>query len=162
MPFHATSPTRNARSLPLGSPRSPTSPQCKQQVPPGFRPSVRPKRRPIAEMTIRELQDLRRLNTTILASPYAIFPSQASLTPIAHAPSYYSGASTSSYVHRVQAEQAAIESRLLELDGIETINTGLKETKIRGEDDMIIDLPEPPTSRIIEAKKRALARFVGF
>jgi len=113
-------------------------------------------------MTIRELQDLRRLNTTILASPYAIFPSPASLTPIAHAPSYHSGASTSSYVHRVQAEQAAIESRLLELDGIETINTGLKETKIRGEDDMIIDLPEPPTSRIIEAKKRALARFVGF
>lgn len=54
-----------------------------------------------------------------------------------------------------------MESRLLELDGMETINTGLKNTKIRGEDDMIIDLPEPPTSRTIEAKKKALARFVG-
>lgn len=90
-------------------------------------------------MTIRELQDLHRLNTTILASP---------------------GASTSTYVQRVLAEQAAVESRLLELDGMETINTGLKNTKIRGENDMVVDPPpEPPTSRTLEAKKKALARF---
>ena len=72
MASQATISTRNARNLPSGGPRSPTLPHRKQQVPPGFRPSVRPKQRPIAEMTIRELQDLRRLNTTILASPYAI------------------------------------------------------------------------------------------
>ncbi|KXN86400.1 hypothetical protein AN958_10262 [Leucoagaricus sp. SymC.cos] len=90
-------------------------------------------------MTIRELQDLHRLNTTILSSP---------------------GASTSTYVQRVLAEQAAVESRLLELDGMETINTGLKNTKLRGENDMVVDpSPEPPTSRTLEAKKKALARF---
>jgi hypothetical protein len=75
---------------------------------------------------------------------------------------YIRGASTSTYVQRVLAEQAAVESRLLELDGMETINTGLKNTKIRGENDMAVDPPpEPPTSRTLEAKKKALARFVS-
>lgn len=77
-------------------------------------------------------------------------------------PIYTRGASTSTYVQRVLAEQAAVESRLIELDGMETINTGLKNTKIRGENDMIVDPPpEPPTSRTLEAKKKALARFVS-
>jgi hypothetical protein len=71
------------------------------------------------------------------------------------------GASTSTYVQRVLAEQAAVESRLIELDGIETINIGLKNTQIRGENDMVVDPPpEPPTNRTLEAKKKALARFV--
>ncbi|KAJ3573338.1 hypothetical protein NP233_g2493 [Leucocoprinus birnbaumii] len=140
MPSPARSPSRSARNSPPGSPVSPTSPHRKHPFAlPGFRPSPRPKQRPIAEMTIRELQDLHRLNTNILASP---------------------GASTSTYVQRVLAEQAAVESRLLELDGMETINTGLKNTRIRGENDMVVDMPpEPPTSRTLEAKKKALARF---
>ncbi|KAF9451637.1 hypothetical protein P691DRAFT_807254 [Macrolepiota fuliginosa MF-IS2] len=130
-------PSRNSPPL---SPVSPTSPRRKQQtVPPGFRPSPRPKQRPIAEMTLRELQDLHRLNSNILSSP---------------------GASTSTYVQRILAEQAAVESRLIELDGMETINIGLKNTRISGENDMIIDpTPEPSTSRTLEAKKKALARF---
>ena len=72
-----------------------------------------------------------------------------------------SAATTSTYVERISAEQAAVEARLIELDGMETIQTGLKNTSIRGEDDMIVDSPpEPPTSRTIEAKRKALSRFV--
>ena len=63
---------------------------------------------------------------------------------------------------RVQAEQAEIESRLLEVDGMEKINSALKKTKIKGEGDMEVDeTPEPVTSRTIEAKKRALAQYVS-
>jgi hypothetical protein len=44
---------------------------------------------------------------------------------------------------------------------METINTGLRKTYLTGEDDMAIDLPpEPPTSRTLEAKRKALAQFV--
>jgi hypothetical protein len=72
-----------------------------------------------------------------------------------------SSASTSSYVQRISAEQAALEARLVELEGMETIQTGMKNTKIRGEEDMVIDeSPEPPMSRTIEAKRKALSRFV--
>ena len=73
---------------------------------------------------------------------------------------YHREASTSTYVQRVLAEQAAVESRLIELDGMETINTGLKRTVIRGENDMNIDVPPEPTSRTLEAKRKALSRFV--
>lgn len=56
-----------------------------------------------------------------------------------------------------------MESRLVELDGMETINTGLKRTVIRGENDMNVDVPrEPPTSRTLEAKRKALSRFVEY
>lgn len=44
---------------------------------------------------------------------------------------------------------------------METINTGLRKTYLTGDDDMAIDLPpDPPTSRILEAKRKALALFV--
>ncbi|TFK29360.1 hypothetical protein FA15DRAFT_664301 [Coprinopsis marcescibilis] len=106
---------------------------------PGFRPSQRPARRPISEMTIRELQDLRKLNARILASP---------------------GASTSTYVQRVSNEQAAIESRLLDLDGIEKLGATLKRTQIKGEADMEVDgAEELPVNRTIEAKRKALAQY---
>ncbi|KAJ3517974.1 hypothetical protein NLJ89_g164 [Agrocybe chaxingu] len=119
--------------------RSPTRRKNPPLEIPGFRSSPRPKQRPIAEMTVRELQDRHALNAKILASP---------------------GASTSSYAERVTAEQAAVESRLIELDGMEVINTGLRKTVIRGEGDMVVDPPpEPPTSRALEAKRKALAQF---
>lgn len=74
------------------------------------------------------------------------------------------GASTSTYVQRVSAEQMAIESRLIELDGVEKINTGLKNTRLNEEGDMIVDLPlEQPSSRTLDAKRKALSMFVcGF
>lgn len=149
-----------SRSSP-SSPKSPTSPR-NRDVPPGFRPSQRPKQRPIPEMTIRELQDLHRLNATILASPYVFSKNYIQYTQcFLIILMCFRGASTSTYVQRVLAEQAAVESRLLELDGMEAINVGLKNTKIRGENDMVIDSPpEPPTSRTLEAKRKALAQFV--
>lgn len=62
----------------------------------------------------------------------------------------------------MRAEQAAIESRLIDLDGMETINAVLKKTKIKGEGDMEVDEPpEPVTSRTIEAKRKALAQYVS-
>jgi len=60
----------------------------------------------------------------------------------------------------VSAEQAAIEARLLELEGMENIQTRLKNTKISGEDDMNIDEPEHPISRAIDAKRRVLSKYV--
>lgn len=90
-------------------------------------------------MTLRELQDSYNLNRKILSSP---------------------GASTSTYVQRVSAEQMAIESRLIELDGVEKINTGLKNTRLNEEGDMIVDLPlEQPSSRTLDAKRKALSMF---
>jgi hypothetical protein len=64
-------------------------------------------------------------------------------------------------VRRVSAEQAAIESRLIELDGMENISTGLQNTKLNGEEDMNVDLPpKPPSSRTLDAKRKALSMFV--
>ena len=76
---------------------------------------------------------------------------------------YSSGASTSTYVDRVLGEQAAVESRLVELVGVEVISSGLKNTSIKGEEDMKVDaLLEPPVSRAIAAKQKALSKFVCF
>ncbi|KAF5387720.1 hypothetical protein D9615_000273 [Tricholomella constricta] len=128
--------TMNDGSLP-SSPTSPMS-RRKQSIPTGFRPTPRPKQR-IEEMTLRELQDLHSLNAKILSSP---------------------GASTSTYVDRVMTQQAQVEDRLIELEGMETINIALKKTKIKGEGDMNVDTTsEPPVSRTIEAKRKALQKF---
>jgi len=67
-------------------------------------------------------------------------------------------ASTSTYVQRVLAVQTAIESRLIELDGMEVINTGLKNTRLNEEADMNIDFPQ--SSRALDAKRKALSMFV--
>jgi hypothetical protein len=69
-------------------------------------------------------------------------------------------ASTSALIQRVSAEQAAIEARLLELEGMENIQTRLKNTKIGGEHDMNVDEPEHPISRAIDAKRRVLSKYV--
>lgn len=66
--------------------------------------------------------------------------------------------STSSLVQRLSVEQTAIAARLLELEGIEEIRNGLKNTNINSDEIMHIDvLPEP---RVIDAKQRALSRYV--
>ncbi|KAF8076259.1 hypothetical protein FPV67DRAFT_1664544 [Lyophyllum atratum] len=110
----------------------------KQPILPGFRPAPKPKQQ-VEEMTLRELQDLHSLNAKILSSP---------------------GASTSTYVNRVSIQQAQVEARLIELEGMDTINSALKNAKIKGEGDMNVDSAlEPPVSRTIEAKRRALHKF---
>ncbi|KAJ6539223.1 hypothetical protein B0H19DRAFT_960847 [Mycena capillaripes] len=112
----------------------------KTALPTGFRPSPKPKRTPISEMSLRELQDLYSTNARLLASSYV------SATP--------------SWMVRATAEQAAVEGRLVELVGMDAINTGLKNTAIKGEDDMNVDPPpEPYTSPTVEAKRKALSRF---
>lgn len=82
---------------------------------------------------IRELNDLYNFNERILASP---------------------DASTSSYFPRISAEQLAIKSRLVDLQGVEAINAGLMRTSIRH------DEPEA-SSRAIEAKRKAISRFAN-
>ena len=53
-------------------------------------------------------------------------------------------------------EQKAISSRLLELEDIEEIRKGIKNTNINADETMNVD--EQP--RIIDAKQRALSLYV--
>ncbi|KAJ7179179.1 hypothetical protein C8R46DRAFT_1159840 [Mycena filopes] len=119
---------------PPSSPSSARSPSRASQMrhktalPHGFRPASKPKRTPISEMTLRELEDLHSTNTRLL-SP-------------------------------VKQEQAAVEGRLLELVGMDAINSGLRNTAIKGEEDMQVDPPpEPYTNPTLDAKRKALSRF---
>lgn len=124
----------------LTSPSVSGVPQLKPSIPPGFRAAPRPRRRPIIEMTVRELQDLYSLNEKILSAP---------------------GASTSNYVHRVTEEQAKVKSRLVEL-GVEAISSKLKETKIESQQDSKNNVSsKPPLSRIIAAKRKALSQYAS-
>ncbi|KAI0033770.1 hypothetical protein K488DRAFT_47039 [Vararia minispora EC-137] len=111
---------------------------------PGFRVAPRPKQRPIEELTLRELRDIYDRNTRILAQP---------------APS------TSSYVPRIRAEQARIESRLLDLEGIDALGRDLKRAHLRGEEDMDISVDltpdDPPLARAIEAKRQAVQNAIS-
>lgn len=73
--------------------------------------------------------------------------------------------STSTYVQRISAEQAAIEDRLVEL-GVDNIQQMLNKTNLDAspEDKMNVDQPQPQQQegpRPIGAKQRALAKFVS-
>jgi hypothetical protein len=57
------------------------------------------------------------------------------------------------------AEQTRIEAQLLELEGMKDIQVGLEHTYINEDEQMRVDqAPGPP--RPIEAKRRALEKFV--
>lgn len=56
------------------------------------------------------------------------------------------------------AEQAQIESRLVELVGMENLQTKMQQTSIQDEDPMKVD--SVPQYRAIGAKQRALAKYV--
>ncbi|THH13274.1 hypothetical protein EW146_g6926 [Bondarzewia mesenterica] len=119
-------------------PTSPIRPRRNAPIP-GFRVPPRPKPRPIEEMTVRELRDLYEKNNRVLSRP---------------APS------TSTYVPRIQAEQSRIEAQLVELEGVDGIQRALRQTTIKTEEEMNVDVPsEPREPRIIEAKQRALNKF---
>jgi hypothetical protein len=73
--------------------------------------------------------------------------------------------STSTYYERISAEQTAIEAQLLELVDVEAMNSKLQNTTIKGETDMMVDIPEGPSPpalslRMLSAKQRALALYV--
>lgn len=62
-------------------------------------------------------------------------------------------------MQRINAEQAAIERRLVEL-GVDDIQKKLNDTTLHEEDGMHVDNQPPPEPRPISAKQRALAKFV--
>ncbi|KAK7695503.1 hypothetical protein QCA50_000139 [Cerrena zonata] len=129
------------------SPTSPTKHRShKPSAPPGFLPAPRPKKLPVKEMSIRELQDQHNRNAEILSKP---------------APS------TSTYVQRLSAEQTTIEARLVEL-GVDTIKDMMQEATIHDrqeeeDNEMKTDdgppSPSVPKSRAIDTKRRILARY---
>ncbi|KAF7301381.1 hypothetical protein MIND_00703300 [Mycena indigotica] len=127
----ASSPTRTG---PLRTPH-------KTAIPHGFRPAPKPKRPPISEMSVRELEDLQASNARLLSSRAA-------------------SSSKDPWVKRVNVEQTAVTLRLNEIRDMNTINTGLRNTVIIGEDDMSVEPPpEPYTNPMLEAKRKALSRF---
>ncbi|KAF8915885.1 hypothetical protein CPB85DRAFT_1432591 [Mucidula mucida] len=127
-------------SSPPTSPTSPTS-RAKRVVPHGFLAAPKAKVKTVSQMTIRELHDRYHHNKQFLAAP---------------------GASTSTYIAKILHEQNAIETQLAELEGVDNINTSMRNTRIMDEGDMDVDsAPEPPVSRTIETKRRVLARAYG-
>ena len=145
------------------SPTSPTSPSQarKQAIPPGFIAPPKPKAKPVTQMTVRELHDRHDRNANILASPYV--PS----TPMRELEFVYGkqlmgigpcrSASTSTLAQRLTAEQATIEARLIELEGVESIRRGIKQANINSDDVMNVD--EVPVPKAIDAKRRALSQY---
>jgi len=92
-------------------------------------------------MTVRELRDHYARNARILGEQTA---------------------STSAYAQRISSEQAAIESRLTELVGVEAIRNQLQQTKIEDDEDMKVDsTPQIPQYQGIDAKRRVLAKFAS-
>lgn len=82
------------------------------------------------------------------------------------APIFTRAASTSTYVDRVTAEQAAIEARLVELVGVETIRNKLAHTSIHSDDAMNIDTSPTPQQinrqpQPIPTKAKILAAYVS-
>ncbi|GBE79753.1 predicted protein [Sparassis crispa] len=129
-------------SSPARSRVSPTRTRNRNSgVPPGFLAPPKPRR--IDQMTTRELHDLYNRNAKALAEPTA---------------------SSSTYAQRMNAEQAAIEARLVELVGVQAIQDRLQRTKIEDDPEpMTIDASAQrptPTYRPITAKQRALAGYL--
>ncbi|KZT66001.1 hypothetical protein DAEQUDRAFT_675853 [Daedalea quercina L-15889] len=124
---------------PVASRSSPTA----RTAPPGFLVPPKPRNTPIERMTVRELRDARARNARMLSEPTA---------------------STSAYVQRIAAEQVQIESRLVELVGIEEIQNQLEGTRLDDPDvKMNVDVETPPLPqyKAISAKQRALAKFAS-
>ncbi|KAJ4467547.1 hypothetical protein J3R30DRAFT_3662729 [Lentinula aciculospora] len=123
--------------------RRPRNNTHRSAVPPGFLVH-KPKQTPISEMSVWELQNKYSKNAKILAT---------------------SSATSSSYVQRITAEQAAIQEQLVEVHGMEVINTGLRNTRIIGDESETIDdvamrtESRNPMGNAIDAKKRAVAKF---
>ncbi|CCM04834.1 uncharacterized protein FIBRA_07027 [Fibroporia radiculosa] len=128
---------------PMNGRMSPTSSPTRTRVaPPGFLVPPKPNgATPIARMSVRELRDQRARNARILSQ---------------------STASTSSYAQRIAAEQAAIESRLLELVEVDAIQRRLGDAQIHDADEpMSVDPPQQPEYHPIDTKRRVLAKFAS-
>lgn len=69
---------------------------------------------------------------------------------------------SSTYIDRITADQAAIDAHLVERIGVEDIRVGMKKATIDEYEDMAIDSEpqKPQPVQLISAKQRALARYV--
>ncbi|EPT02762.1 hypothetical protein FOMPIDRAFT_1117757 [Fomitopsis schrenkii] len=115
----------------------------RRTAPPGFLVPPKPRNTPIERMTVRELRDARARNARVLTEPTA---------------------STSTYAQRVAEEQARIEFRLIELVGIEEIQSRLEGTQLSDPDvkmNVEVESPPLPQYKAISAKQRALAKFAS-
>lgn len=119
-------------------PRASPTRRTSNVPPPGFRVPPRPKPPPITSLDADELRSLRDKNNRILASP---------------------GASTSTYVQRVANEQTAIEARLADIEGLRSIDAGMRGITIGSGGAMDVDKPKTPAlSRTQAAKRNALSK----
>jgi hypothetical protein len=128
-------------------------------VPHGFL-APKPKRRTIAQMTIRELHDLQARNTHRLANPYVTYSvHRDDLHAIASR-----GTSSFTLVQELKIEQRVIRRRLADLCGVDGIQEAFQNAGIRDADDMRVDPKLPscsiPETRMNQAKQKALAGFV--
>lgn len=93
----------------------------------------------MSQLSVRELYDQHDRNARTLSSP---------------------AASTSTLIQRISSEQAAIEARLLEIEGMENLQTKLRNTRISADEDMNVDALDPhPISNAIDAKRRVLSKY---
>ncbi|KAF7332128.1 hypothetical protein MKEN_00093800 [Mycena kentingensis (nom. inval.)] len=106
---------------------------------PGFRPAPRPSRPQIAAMTLRELRDLHESNRRLLAS---------------------TSTHTQPWARRTLAEQAQVEARLSEIADLDAINSGMRNTVLSAENDMVVDrVEEEYIHPTVQAKRNAVNRF---
>lgn len=68
------------------------------------------------------------------------------------------GASTSTFIDRLNAQQAAIEKLIFQKQEVAAIQRGLRQTHINSEE--IMQVERPVVSRMAEAKRKALANWV--
>lgn len=141
-------------SSPPKSPVSPTG-KARRAIPHGFLATPKAKTKTVPEMTLRELHDRHYQNKQFLAAPCVL----QAIPFFMYADSLCRGASTSAYITKVLLEQNAIETQLAELEGVDNINAGMRNTRIvDDDDDMDVDgAPEAPV-RTIDTKRRVLAR----
>ncbi|KAJ3741269.1 hypothetical protein DFH05DRAFT_1559159 [Lentinula detonsa] len=100
--------------------------KTKTRLPPGFL-AHKPKQVPIGEMALWELESRYSRNARVLGAAAAA----AGVRSSNNAPSSSSSSSSSSsYIHRLTAEQAAIEEQLVEVHGMEVISARLRNTRI--------------------------------
>ncbi|THH12219.1 hypothetical protein EW145_g144 [Phellinidium pouzarii] len=112
--------------------------KSKQTSLPGMRPFPREMPVPIEEMKADDLRTLYRKNEDVLRTL---------------------AASSSSFVERLEANQAKIKARLTEIEGIENIQHRMRRATISEDDQMAVDKPEVLVSRTFLVKQQAVAAW---
>ncbi|KAI5119907.1 hypothetical protein M0805_003711 [Coniferiporia weirii] len=112
--------------------------KSKQTAMPGMRPFPRERVVPIEEMKADDLRTLFRRNEEVLRTM---------------------SASSSSFVERLEANQAKIKARLAEIEGMESIQRRMRRATIHEDDRMAVDKPDPYMSRTLFVKQQAVAAW---